>query len=81
MKEIGYCKDCKYWAKLGGRGDEITGRSICMNDKIKNAMDCKYGDEKEGDGLVWHCGIVAIDKGDIDIFTGPYFGCVHWEKR
>jgi len=63
------CYSCKWW---GGRGPLDTsepsyGRYLCMHEKTQGPWD--DGDAPDGAGPA---------DGTL-IFTGPRFGCVHWE--
>lgn len=79
--KIGYCENCRYWESSGEVTDMKKGRGICMNKKIANVLDLEYKDKYRRDILVWSCGLQGVSDSDINIFTGPYFGCVHFKKK
>lgn len=88
MKEIGMCKDCKWW---DGDVDCIPDGTIehfkrCRNrhfvywgspidpENPAQLNDCLYsGTVDEFDGYT--------TQSSGEVITGPDFGCTHWEEK
>jgi len=62
-----YCEDCKYWRE--------PNRKMGMCTKTINGW-------KEGIGTMTYVNYVLNDDGwEAGIYTGPKFGCIHFEKE
>lgn len=59
------CRDCKWWAKNAWKDASHAKQFLCTNPKLESFADM--------DGL--------SANGLDEIYTGPAFGCVHWEAK
>ena len=68
MKEIGFCKDCKFRKTL----DNI--KNICTNKHIREIGFYGIDDPKTNDCLVY-----SYDEGGYFV-AQDYFGCIYFNK-
>ncbi len=64
------CKTCKFW---GWPEDSKDKYNQCLCDKLTYMSD--VGEFPPIDGLA------TYHEWDDRVFTGPEFGCIHWEER
>lgn len=72
---IGRCKDCKWWA-ADKRTEYVaaeTDAAPCHCPQLINIDEKGYG-AVAGNGF-------GLDYPVCELFTGPEFGCVHWEGK
>lgn len=66
----GRCKDCRWWGRSGGLDESRE----CEHPKIDEPLS---GDPDEPQSL----DSLRNSDGEYAVWTGPEFGCVHFEKR
>lgn len=66
---IGTCKDCKWWSTDTPCMTACPARA-CLNVKTGLARETENREAA-----------VNILSYDYELFTGPDFGCVHWEAK
>jgi hypothetical protein len=73
MQMIGQCRDCECWDFGDREGFDLGSCNLQIWDKSKGADRCEVGDwDYHNNTFEDDCGI---------LYTGPEFGCVHWEQK
>ena len=68
-----HCKDCKWWDRT--YEDEPAGYDCFMNER----RECHCERNASGIGSDGCAGSPNRGWGEGKIWTGPEFGCIHWE--
>ena len=72
--EMGRCKGCRWWGKRWN--DHCPIRSATKYRSCRREFDFHA---KHGEGLLGVAGVGGQDWRSA--YTGPYFGCIHWEPK
>lgn len=73
-----HCKDCTFWT-LGGHEDFTTDEVPTQFGSCTQVAWVRSYDRRDP-ALTWAGVLVEEDEG-WGFFTGPLFGCVHFEAR
>ena len=89
------CKNCRWWKRQEGGDDTMRGEYFghigypdwwypigeCFHDKLSDQLSHKAGKQKNIDALEVSSHDEHGGRNYALIFTGPEFGCIHWEKK
>jgi hypothetical protein len=71
------CRTCGYWSEIVHPSSKRKGLGYCQCEGLLE------GDLLEGpprpDQLVYE-GLNGVEISELSLYTGPNFGCVHWES-